>query len=395
MDGKRRTPDSSAVEAWEGRSILPGKQRSEMRNIILRDEGISICFFNWSFTSITPIRNHRKTILRVEIRRTVNCEKLSKSLGLDFWIKAVGIFIPTSIFVGYILLNCFYAFWWGFTDDGVSKAICTAVMIWFTITLFQACVLGKILDYVTAKIEESKYRTVIIGLFVALAVAPIASSFAPPVRHFANSHQIHLPATYLLIILVGIFHLCLLLGLTAPVAWLKEINKQRPLLEGILNGPTGTKRSPLLYGCWFLTLAPVLVFVFWVFSGTYMLIPARYGGGGPDPIDLWVPRSAQSILSGLNCKIIPDNQESGKIGVTGPGAEYLHYSNLYLIHEGSGNLVLTADHCNQILQISKEFIKGIQWRNQRFTESSQQQAPPCKTEEKGSPRQKPVVSSPH
>lgn len=342
-----------------------------------------------------PIKNVSKAHWRMEIRKTVNCENLSRSLGLDFWIKAIGIFIPASIFVGYILLNFYYAFWWGFTDDGVSKALCTAVMIWFTITLFQACILGKILDYVTAKIEKHKYRKVIVGLFVFLAAALITTSFTPPVRHFANRHQIHLPARYLLIILVGIFHLCLLFGLTAPVAWLKEINKQRPLLEGILNAPTGAKRSPLLYVCGFLTLAPVPVFVFWVFSGTYILIPARYGGGGPEPVDLWIPRSAQSIFSGLNCKIIPDSQESGQIGATGPGAEYLHYSNLYLIHEGSGNLVLTADHCDQILQISKEFIEGIQWRNQRFTESSQQRVSPSLTEEEGSPAQKPAVSSPH
>jgi hypothetical protein len=194
---------------------------------------------------------------------------------------------------------------------------------------------------------------------------------------------------------LGLLQIGLLFTLTAPIAWLKEVNKQRPQLEGILNAPTGVKRSPLWYVYGFLSLAPVLVFVFWVFSGTYILIPARYGGGGPDPVDLWVPRSARSIFSGLNCKIIPDNQESGQIGAPDPMAEYLHYSDLYLIHEGSGNLVLTADHCDQILQISKEFVKGIQWRNQRFAQSSQQGVPASPTEKKEAPEQKPAVSSPH
>jgi hypothetical protein len=100
---------------------------------------------------------------------------------LDFWIKAIGLFIPVSIFVGYILLNCYYAFWWGFTDDGASKAACTAVMIWFAITLFQACILGIILDRITAKIERLKHRKLFIALPILLVVALLIISYTPAV----------------------------------------------------------------------------------------------------------------------------------------------------------------------------------------------------------------------
>lgn len=306
----------------------------------------------------------------------MNYEELSKALGLDFWLKAIGIFASASFFVGYILLNCYYAVWWGFTDDSLSKSICAAVMIWLVCVLIQAYVLDLTLGRIIAWIERSKHKRQVAGALILLYALFLLLVYCPYVQGLAKQHQIHLPSWYVLAIFAVVLHVALFFSLALPIAWLKSLRKEQPLLQNVPAFRTEKNKNPWSRIGGFVAMVPMLLLVFYVFSVTFMLIPARYGGGRPDAEELWVPRSAQSIFAGLHCGIAPDNQSGNQIGTGGLADEYLHYGKLYLIHEGSDSLIVAADNCSQILQVPKEFVKGRQWQWQRLAEAkSHSQSP--------------------
>lgn len=304
----------------------------------------------------------------------VNFEEISKSWGLDFWAKAIGIFIPISIFIGYAFLNGYYAVWWGFTDYSISKAVCVVVMIWFVLIAYLADRFGRIFNAVVERVEKSRHKRWIVSLFAFLSILPIALSYLPYTRQFAKNHQIYLSPGRVLAIYLCIVYVALIFILSAPISWLREFIKGRASFEGMpasqeTASGMGRRLSQIGIGVF------AILIVFWAFAGTYSLIPTRYGGGGADPIQFWVPRSAEDIFSGFSCHIIPDkpNNEPSATGTS--DAEYLHYSHFYLVHEGADNLTLVSDSdtCDQILQVPKDFVKGRQWRNPSFVAHHSQQ----------------------
>jgi hypothetical protein len=307
----------------------------------------------------------------------VDFKKPIKSWGLDFWAKAIAIFMAISIFIGHAFLNGYYAAWWGFTDYSISKAVCVVVMIWLALVVYLAYKFGRIFDSAVEKLERSKYWKWIVVVFVPafLWILPIIISRLPYTRQLATNHQIYLSPGQLLPIYVCILYVFLFLILTLPISWLREFNKERGPLEGIPISQKAANRSGGLHFLQIAICVPAIFVAFYVFSGTYLLIPARYGGGKPDPIQFWVPRSAQAIFSGFSCQIAPDRQNNGQTGTVISEAEYLHYSNFYLVHEGSDNLILISATCDQVLQVPKDLAKGRQWRNPSFIAAKQEQAP--------------------
>lgn len=278
-------------------------------------------------------------------------EKLDKFL--DCVVKLIGLFLSLSLFLGYSLLNGYYLMMWRFTDYGLSKAVCVVLMIWLLICFGYAYLLGGLLDWISRKITGSIQRGILAGS-IAFTLLSYILSFSPRVQQFLRNHQIHLPSTYVLMIFAGLCYACLLVLLGAAISWLKEIRKERLLRESPFNTEMPIRTGSTLYWWGGVIFIPAILFSFLAFACTYALIPARYGGGRPDPIQFWAPRSAQSIFAENACGIVPDTQD-------GEQFSYVHYSSFYMLHEGSGNLILASDKCARILQIPSDFARGREW----------------------------------
>ena len=310
----------------------------------------------------------------------MNFEELSKTLGLDFWTKAIGLFVSVSFFVGYVLLFFHYAVWWGFSDTSFSKSVCVAVMIWLVCVLIQAYIFDLVLGGIIKWIDRSKRNKCIATSLLLLYASLLATSFLPCVQRLAHKHQIHLSSWHLLAIFAVVLHASLCFFMALPISWIKELRKLQSQGECLtdVKGHRDHKYVSHIRGI--VSVVPVVVLVFFVFSVSFTLVPARYGGGGPDPVELWIPRNAQSVFSGLHCKLASDNWDGCEIETDGAEEEYLHYKNLYLVHEGSDKLVLIANHCIHSQEVPKELVKGLQWSDQYLTESgkAQQSTVPAK-----------------
>jgi len=363
MDGERRTPCSGRSKRGKGRAPFPPK------SVLSGFLPGPIESINRMFQPVGPMRIECRTISGDRRGNALNYEELGKTLGLDFWTKAIGLFISASFFVGYVLLYFYYAVWWGFSDTSFSKAVCVAVMIWLVCVLIQAYIFDLLLGRIIKWIERSKRNKCIATSLFFLYASLLVASFFPYVQRLAHKHQTHLSSWHLLAIFAVVLHASLCFFLASPISWLKELRKNQLQHEDLPDVQAERNHKHVSHIRGFVFVVPVLLMVFFVFSVSFTLIPARYGGGGPDLVELWMPRNAQSISTGLHCRVTSDNWDGCKIEAAGAGDEYLHYKNLYLLHEGSDKLILFANHCIHTQEVPKDFVKGLQWSDQHLVES--------------------------
>ncbi len=167
-------------------------------------------------------------------------------------------------------------------------------------------------------------------------------------------------------LLVILIYLCTGFTLLLPVTWIRERRKTRSNVELIPNQSKKKAPIPWPYYPWYgLCLLIAITAMFLAFAITYSLLPARWGGGKPDPVRLWVPRNAGPIFEGW-CKTHSDNY-----GGSATAPEFVSYSSFKFVHDGGEYVVVEMTECNRIVRVPKEFIKGIEWSNPTWKDSQQ------------------------
>jgi len=97
---------------------------------------------------------------------------------------------------------------------------------------------------------------------------------------------------------------------------------------------------------------PIAVFaLFGAFVAVYSLIPVRFGGGGPEPVTLWVERSSLPLFDAC------DSDEQKKICASSKPSDWVKNKDFAVLHENSDYVYLLNGVTNKVLVISKDIIK--------------------------------------
>ncbi len=97
---------------------------------------------------------------------------------------------------------------------------------------------------------------------------------------------------------------------------------------------------------------PIAAFaLFGAFATVYSLIPVCFGGGGPEPVTLWVERTSLPLLDAC------DSDEQKKICASSKPSDWVTNKDFALLHENSDYVYLLNGVTNKILVVSKDIIK--------------------------------------
>jgi hypothetical protein len=343
---------------------------------------------------------------------SVDFEGFSKTIGLDFWVKAVPIVGSIGYIVGLVLLNCFHYCAWGFTDVGIPGAVSGIAAVAAVLAIAMAFVI-KVLFLKVVGLIERQPRMIKGSILVLMLVVEFASLipqrvFQPYIKQhgltLTGAWRTLIPGVIFYVLCLGAITLVLLLW-SGPVASRPYRCKWRPVRK--------TNHIGLWIACLFATIyvrefkrtastvkfrrivarfriwvarAIDLVFdglhlisrIYWISSFgiallalwvllyvTYQIVPARLGGGRPDQITLLVTENAKLILDPVCPEMRSATKDSAATNVPkqDPNATSLfRYENCRLLHETSDYLILTNDDKDQVVQLSKEFVKARKWK---------------------------------
>jgi hypothetical protein len=186
-------------------------------------------------------------------------------------------------------------------------------MIWFALIAYLADRFGRMFNSAVEKLERWKHGKRIVLAFLFLSILLETISRLSYTQQLARKHQIYLPPGRSLAIFVCILYVAFFFVLAAPLSWLREFREEKTLLEVLAISPKAANRSSGLHLLQVAVGMLVIFVTFWVFAGTYELIPARYGGGKPDPIQFWVPRSAQAVFLDFLVRLLLISKALGKL----------------------------------------------------------------------------------
>lgn len=291
--------------------------------------------------------------------------KLADALGLNFWAKVIAI-IPISYMSGIVFLNAYYATFWNFTDFNISSVSCNAVTVWLASMASISYLLSLIIDSFEKRLSRMKLKWKI-GIFViwiCLVAALLLGAHA--LGETLLGHGFKLSSVGAEVLIIILIYLWAGLTLLLPITWIKERRKAKSSAELIPNPSKEKAPIPWPYYPWYgLCLLIVLVAMFWAFDITYGLFPARWGGGMPESVRLWVPRNTGPIFEGW-CRTRSDNY-----GGSESKPEFVSYSSFKFVHDGGDYVVVEMTECNRVVRVPKEFIKAIEWSNPTWKDSPQ------------------------
>jgi len=279
----------------------------------------------------------------------LNIENLSKA-----WP-----FVVVAVYgIGTILLNFVYVQQWGVFDFNISNVQCTGAALWLAGTLALSFALDLYVDRGIRKLESvriseliEKFSTLVhsrsrrqrLLTIILTSLAMLAVYFERPYCFVAirwiEENILHLFRYYRVGIIVLVFYpTCILFSMVAM-----SFRKRQAELSG--------KEMNRAYGTCVVTVKiAVSGFVVWLLLMTfelwYLAIPARFGGGYPDPVLLWVSPSSLPILDGTSNKLHECT-----------GSEFAIYKGLGLVHVGTDYIVLNPENSPKYIVISKDLVK--------------------------------------
>jgi hypothetical protein len=182
-------------------------------------------------------------------------------------------------------------------------------------------------------------------LWLTFLLATMAPSFwGDHIRLFLQEHNFALSPYKKIFVSAIALYVVSISMLVAPVMILMESGKavqksKRPVR--FIVGVTKLLCVPVMFSL-----------LYFIVAATYLLVPARFGGAGPDPILLWIsPNSARSLVI--------DGFVPNDLGCS--GSDFVVLRDLSLVHEGPDYYYLVIGDSSKGTYISKDMVKRRHW----------------------------------
>lgn len=256
--------------------------------------------------------------------------------------------------MGLLLINCDYAFFWGFSDFNIFNAQCVIAAIEVCLIAafaFVPVVISRIFTDLMRRLSNRwkffsiirDFCVVVLAVVVVAEVAIVlAQLFCPSLlRTFRVLHAAQ-AARYVFLFYPAFLYLMAVIASVPVFGLWGEIQKRKvPWYEVVMSALIG------------LLLIPYCL-------AFYIAIPVRWGGGRPERKDLWVSSIALPMLAPCSREAKHAMELAQKRG-SGHDNDLFLIEGLYLLHERSNSLILWSNECSVILEMSEDLVKGDQW----------------------------------
>jgi hypothetical protein len=285
-------------------------------------------------------------------------DQLEKLKNPDSITKTTLAYASLAYGIGFLWLNCTFAWLWGFSDFNIFSVQCVLATIEIGILAafaFVPLAIGRKLTDPIRRLSNrwSFFRWIrgaciaVLVIVAAVEVAVVLAKFVCPSlfqsfvsQHAAGAVQSDVLLFSALLYVVAVIACIPLFGL-----WGDRQKRKVLWYEKVISALIG------------LVLIPYCLMF-------YIAIPVRWGGGGPERRDLWVSSVALPMLAPCSREAKHEMQIAQKRG-SGHDNDLFLVEGLYLLHEKSGSLILWSNECSVILEVSKDLVKGDQWPNRQ------------------------------